>query len=154
MPTEYYQRQLEDGQRFQDHVMQVFYEHLKYPLSMFSSREKQMHAENMQGVEIKYDKKFRSTGNLYIEVKEKSSCTNERWVASGIMKDSDDWLFCVGDYEELFVFARSLLVNWYKGKKYPVVETPTSIGMLVPVEAARRWAAKIVKTPENTPDEP
>jgi hypothetical protein len=141
-----YRAKLEEGQRFQDHVMEIFWNELKYPLMNFSSREMQMHAENMQGVEIKFDKKFRSTGNLWIEVAEKSSCANERWVPSGIMKESNDWLFAIGDEDTLFVFARSLLVNFYKGRKYHIHETPTSRGFLLPVDVARRWAAKVIES--------
>lgn len=144
--NEYYKAQLEDGQRFQDHVMEVFFNVLKLPLMNYTSREMQMHAENMQGVEIKYDKKFRTTGNLYIEIAEKYSSTNEYYVPSGIYKDSNDWLFTIGDYETLYVFARSLLQNWHKMDRFPVVATPTSKGFLLPIKLAKKWAAKVIET--------
>lgn len=73
--------------------------------------------ENLQGFEIKLDSRCTETGQLSIEVAEKSRAANALWIPSGIMRDDNSWLYIQGNYEVLFVFAKKTLRAWHKQKQ-------------------------------------
>lgn len=132
----YYGKKLDQGQEFQDFVTQALYQRGIVIVGYSSRRYQIEHGENMLGAEIKRDDRFRDTGNLYIEVAEKSHPNNPSYVESGILRDDNSWLFLIGDELEIWVFAikqlRGLIPN------YRAVKTPTSRGVLMPVRDADR----------------
>ena len=69
----YYRDSLEKGLEYQDYVCKLLLSELAIPLSVMSSRKYQLSVgENLQGIEIKFDDKLKQTGNIYIEISEKS----------------------------------------------------------------------------------
>lgn len=138
-----YQAKLEEGLRFQDHVLEVLLQE-GIPLMYYTSREKQKHGETANGIEVKYDRRCKETGNLYIEYAEKSSASNANYVPSGIDKDDNTWLWVIGNYETLYILCKSHLRR--VKTKYKPVNTPTSLGFLLPVADAEVLAAKIITT--------
>jgi len=108
------------------------------PLLSYSSKKYQiLIGENKAGIEIKYDRKFRETGNFYIETAEKSAANNKEFVASGIFRNDNTWLFIIGDYETIFIFSKEQLKKIKNN--YKQVETPTSKGFLIPVNEALKF---------------
>jgi len=91
--------------------------------------------------------KFEATGNLWIGVKEKSNPENKRYVDSGIHRKDNTWLFIIGNYNEIFVFTKKLLMLLYKSGRYKVIQntTKTSEGFLLNRADAEKYAAKIIK---------
>lgn len=107
----------------------------------YASRRFQIaHGENMLGAEIKRDGKFRQTGNLYIETAEKAHPDNPRYVPAGIQREDNSWLYVIGDEQTLFIFSTKYL-RLLAGR-YRVVETPTSIGFLLPVAEAEKYCLR------------
>lgn len=139
-----YQSQLEDGQAYQDFVAEKLY-HEGIVLVNFQSRASQLRVgENLLGLEIKYDKQFIKTGNLYIEIAEKSDASNRQFVTSGIYRDDNTWLYGIGNYDELFLFSKRTLRKVYEHRKRDTdayKETPTSRGFVLP----RREAAELAE---------
>lgn len=142
--NKYYKEQLKDGIEFQDFAGDVLYSH-GIPVISYGSKKYQIEkGENKIGIEIKYDKKFRDTGNLYIELKEKSNPNNNNYIESGINRDDNTWLYVIGDYKTLFMFGKKML--YFLSFKYRKVEnnTKTSIGFLLPIEEAKKYCEKII----------
>lgn len=138
----YYQQQLKDGIEYQDFVYDQLYG-IGLPVLSYSSKKYQLlRGENKPGIEIKYDKKFHATGNLYIEIAEKSSPSKLNFVESGIYRDDNSWLYIIGDRERIFVFSKTIL-KLLEGR-YEHKETATSKGFLVPLADAEKYAAKII----------
>jgi len=144
-----YEPRLEAGIQFQDFVCVELHK-LGIILQNMSSKKYQRKKENLLGLEIKFDRRFRETGNLYIETHEKSDPSNPEYVKSGIYRDDETWLFGIGDEQTFFIFAKTLLRNfvelsdsltWLKRAK----PTPTSMGVLFPLAKARQWAARVVE---------
>jgi hypothetical protein len=139
MATNYYSAQLERGQEFQDYLAwRLCTEGI--PLVNFQSRHAQLaRGENALGVEIKFDDKFEQTGNLWIEVAEKTDAKNVAWIPSGICRDDHCWLYAIGNYREVFIFSIKRLQEI--ARHYPVRENDrhTSQGFLLP----RRDAAEL-----------
>lgn len=132
--NQYYKNCLEEGLAFQDYVTEKLY-NLGIPLVTYSSRNYQLGVgENKAGIEIKFDRKFRETGNFYIETAEKADPKNKNYVPSGIYRNDNTWLYLIGDYQTIYVFSKEQLKKC--SDKFRKVETPTSKGFLLPVEKA------------------
>lgn len=131
--TENYKFCLQKGLEFQDFITDILIAKLGIPLSTYSSAKYQnISGENKQGFEIKFDDKYIDTGNIYIEVKEKSNANNLNFVYSGIYRTDNTWLYLIGNYKEVFIFSKKHLQLMHKSNKYKEVQTLTSIGFLIP----------------------
>lgn len=142
--------QIEQSRIFQDFVCDCFLNILKIPISTYGSRIYQQEiGESASGIEIKNDRNFHRTGNLYIEVREKARPRPGPYADSGILRSDNTWLYVIGDFNNLFVFAKSLLVCLHQSRRYRAVEngTKTSLGFLLPEADARKYAAQIL-TPQ------
>jgi len=129
--TEDYKTKLEIGLHYQDFVIERLYE-AGLPVIGYSSKEYQnLVGENMAGIEIKYDRLFRKTGNLYIETAEKSNPANHEYYPSGIFRKDNTWLYVIGDYQTIHVFSKKQLQQ--VRDRYEQKTTPTSIGYVLPL---------------------
>ena len=105
---DYYKKMLKKGLEYQDFVIEFLY-HQGLPLITYSSEKYQIEkGENKLGVEIKFDDKFKETGNLFIEVEERRN-ENKKYVNSGIFRDDNTWLYVIGNYEWAFIFFKNQL---------------------------------------------
>jgi len=139
----YYKEMLKLGLEYQDFVVEQLYKN-GLPIVSYSSKMYQIKmGENKPGFEIKFDRKFKETGNFYIETFEKSDARNPNFIRSGIFRDDNTWLYIVGDYFSIFVFSKKQLRLIYetKSRKIKLVTTPTSKGFLLPVGYAKKFLA-------------
>ncbi len=146
----YYADQLSAGIDFQDHVQRLFYQH-GLPIVSHVSQHAQRRGENMAGIEIKRDSKFRDTGNLFIEIAEKSHPNRLDYVSSGIYRNDNSWLYAIGDELTLYVFAITTLKRMCSfktvdGYRFERKETKTARGFLLPVSQAHVHAARIFES--------
>lgn len=146
----HYRPLLAEALEFQDYVAEKLYE-TGLPLFNYASKKYQFErGENKLGVEIKKDRKFATTRNLWIEISEKSDPSKECYVTSGIRRNDNTWLYVIGDERTIFIFSKRFLVKLLEAKKYKVIEnsTKTSKGFLFPEVDARKYAAKIIEVSE------
>lgn len=147
--TEEYKRKLDDALVYQDFVKHQMYRR-GVPLVFNDSREFQFtEGENIFGIEVKNDKRFRNTGNLYIETAEKSDPKNPHFVASGIYRNDNSWLYLIGDYKTIYIFGINILTWLHRTKKYEEREIDTSQGYLLPVTDGEKYAVKIISVKET-----
>jgi hypothetical protein len=143
-----YQIQLEEGQRFQDHCAYWLQKTLNIGIVNFQTKEYQYKfGENMQGIELKFDKVFQTTSNLWIETAERHN-PDTPYSDSGIFRKDNSWLYCIGNYEVIYIFQKSLLVFLYQTGRYPLIENKlmTSKGFLLPKSSADKYAAAKIAT--------
>ncbi len=140
----YYRDMLEEGINFQDHVKRILFE--EYCLSLdFTGQEGQYNiGETLQGFEVKYDMKFKDTGNLWIEVCEKTDPNNEVWVDSGIKRNDNTWIYVIGDYDTLYVFSKKDLLKEMDNHRIIENSMKTSRGYLLKKEEAEKTALLIL----------
>jgi hypothetical protein len=143
MTTEYAEK-LERGLQFQDFVTDVLFNELFIPLSTYQSRKYQLKGENKQGFEIKFDDRYKETGNIYIEVSEKSNANNPNYIDSGIFRQDNTWLYIIGNYEVLFIFGKKILKLLHDSDRYRKVQTATSNGFLIPDNDAKKYCLKMI----------
>ena len=141
--NERYKTDLQRGLEYQDFVfdqlrmmdgMPIFlgaYSSVKYQCSK---------GESPSGLEIKYDAKFRQTGNLFIETAEKSYAEQLDFHPSGVFSEDNSWLILIGDYEEAYIFAKRLLRAFCvpSNKEVTYKEIPTAQGYIFPLEYIER----------------
>ena len=134
---------LEDGRRFQDYVT-FRMAGLGIHIEQFSSRLSQYRfGESLHNYEIKLDRMWWTTNNLYIEVAERARKENA-WTASGICRADDSIYFVIGDFQRFWVFARRHLL-WVLDKRKPrIVESDTSRAFLLPLDKADTLAIHVV----------
>ena len=145
--TEYYKEKLEAGLEYQDFVAdQLRKADPCIILSAYSSRKYQNErGESASGIEIKHDMRMKDTGNLYIEVAEKSNAALPDYTSSGIMRNDNTWLYLIGDYEQAFLFSKNQLKaiyadeQHYKSRGIYKKQTETSIGFVLPIGYAKKF---------------
>lgn len=143
---DYYDECLQKGLEFQDFIATVLIKEIGIPLSSLSSKKFQYSVgENLQGIEIKFDDKLKNTGNVYIEVKEKSNPKNKNYVDSGIFRSDNSWLYIIGDYNCIYIFGKQFLKLLYNSKRYREITTDTSIGFLINSSDADKYCLKKIK---------
>lgn len=145
--SKYYQQQLKNGQLFQDFVVDTCWTHLGLAVVQYNSKlYQQAVGESRTGVEIKYDMKLNKTGNLWIEIGEKAKPRPGDYAQSGVFRQDNTWLYCIGDYDKFFIFAKVFLIALAKSGRYMIREngTKTSEGFLLPQQDAEKYAAAIL----------
>lgn len=137
---EYYKNNLKEAHEYQDYVCEQLIKNLGISITNYQSKKYQFNkGENLQGVEIKYDKKFAKTGNLYIETHEKSNPNNQEYVKSGIYRLDNSWLYAIGDYQVIYIFSKRYLQTFHRSNKFKNITTPTSKGFLINKENAEKY---------------
>jgi hypothetical protein len=137
--TPYYQEKLEQGQCYQDYIVDLLYQKGIPIISYNSKKYQNMKGENKAGIEIKNDTKFRESGNLYIEIAEKTNANNSEFIPSGIYRNDNTWLYLMGDERTVFVLSKRQLKILHQSGRYKEVVIPTSRGFLLPVKEAREF---------------
>lgn len=136
----YYDKKLEEGLQFQDIVTRELYLRGIVVVGYSSRRFQNEQGENMLGAEIKRDDKFRESGNIYLEVAEKSHPDNPQYIPSGIMRKDNSWLFVIGDEKTVWIFPTEYLRRIKH--RYKQVTTATSIGHLMPLADADKYCIR------------
>jgi len=126
----YYSDCLKKGLEYQDFIMEELYK-IGLPLITYTSSKYQIEkGENKLGVEIKFDDIYKKTGNLYIEVEERSK-QNKQYVKSGIFRKDNTWLYVIGNYETAYIFFKNQLQILSKHVKIIEIPKKTSKGFLM-----------------------
>jgi hypothetical protein len=143
--TEYYSEMLEKGLEFQDFVMTKLIEKLGINLTQYSSKKFQYNiGENKQGIEIKFDDRYEQTGNIYIEIAEKSNKDNKEFIDSGIYRKDNTWIYIIGNYKILYIFSKKYLLYLHKKNIFREVQIPTSKGFLIDKYNAEKYSINII----------
>lgn len=143
---------LEIGHEFQDFIVEKLIKELGISVSIFQSKKYQFQrGESLQGVEIKYDARStgdctynqcKPTGNVGIEIAEKTNKDLSNFTPSGIYRLDNSWLYIVGNYDCAWVFSKKHLIRMHKTGRYKVLATlPTIQTMLLPIEDADAYCA-------------
>ena len=143
----YRQNKIESGLIFQDFVVDTVQQILGISIVQYASRFYQIQVgESRQGFEIKHDEKYATTGRLWIEIAEKARPRAGDYVPSGIDRDDNTWIYIIGDYDTLFLFAKKTLKALRNTGRYPIREnnTRTSRGFLLADRLARAFAEKVL----------
>lgn len=145
---DYRNKQIESALLYQDFVVDTMLNMLGFAVVVYSSKAYQQGVgESRTGVEIKNDKKYASTGNVYIEIAEKARPRPGAYAMSGIYRNDNTWLYVIGDYDTIFIFSKRTLLLLHKSGRYKTITngTATSEAFLLPDKDARAYAAAVLE---------
>jgi hypothetical protein len=139
----YYQDKLQEGLVFQDIVTRALYQRGIVVIGYSSRRFQIEEGENMLGAEIKRDGNFRTTGNLYIEIAEKTHPNNLEYIPSGIYRKDNSWLYVIGDERLIYIFSTRYLQMLEKRYEHKTIST--SKGFVIPLDEADKYCIKKIE---------
>lgn len=132
VPSEYnqhYQQQLADGQAYEHLVADLLKTKCGLSVSVYLERTDNIaHGDTDVGLEVKFDRRSADTGNLYFEVAEKSHPSRPNYVKAGIYRDDDSKSYAIGNADELFIFLKDALRQFYEEEVQSTPEDFTSQG--------------------------
>jgi hypothetical protein len=131
------------GMEFQDYVcLTLAKRHII--LQNFCSKKYQFeHGENLQGFEIKLDKRSADTGRLAIETAEKRDRSSAEWTPSGICRGDNQIIYIVGSYDRFFMFStKTLLLIMGKHGHEPEEFNGTIMRFFLSMQEAERYCIK------------
>lgn len=140
-PDAKHDNSLEVGAEFLDFVMINLRDYGLY-LQPFTSRKNQHTVgESLNGWEVKLDNRFIETGRLSIEIAEKTKASNSAWVASGIYRDDNTWLYIQGNFEYFYLFSKKWLRMLHKTGRYQVDERHATVKKFyLPISDADKYS--------------
>lgn len=150
----YYRKSYRKGRSYEEFLEERCTE-FGFILDIYKDMEEQYNiGESKHGVEIKFDEKFSSTNNLYIEYAERTS-TNKEYRDSGILRNDNTWLWMIGDQNITFLFTKKMLKKlmnenieskdepgYYYKRQH--ITTPTSKGYLISIDDAFENCEKVI----------
>ncbi len=146
-----FEERLRDGKGFEIFVQKRL-RPFGLDVGVYTSVEGQhQFGESRMGLEIKYDRKMRETGNVFIEVSEKRHADEGTFRPAGICANDNHWLYGIGDEQEFVVFGRRTLQRIWFGVQRGLLATTgitqkqiaTSVGFVIPLALARSWAERV-----------
>tara|TARA_A100000171_G_C2134453_1_gene149117 strand:- start:2761 stop:3231 length:471 start_codon:yes stop_codon:yes gene_type:complete len=131
------EQKLKKGISFESYIADWFQREKGISLSTYHAHNEQRKGENRQGIEIKNDQCFNSTGNLFISVKRIYGTLHLNW---GVFKQDNTWLYVIGDKSKHWIFLRKTLQTYYKVKqpklKKAAIKGGTELGFLLTLKQA------------------
>jgi len=138
---EYKQRQLIIGDYTMACMGNIIKKATGIDIEILWAKEDQFNiGESRKGYELKYDSRWRATGNLFVEIMEKTR--EGTWINSGIYRGDNTEFYVIGDLETMWVFRINVIrdkveaTGPYDGFKLRRVITgaDSGIGALLPIE--------------------
>lgn len=139
-----FERELQAGNEYEDYVQHVLWQRGYFFILHRSAKYQWSHGESIGGNEIKLDRLFRSTGNLYIETAERRTTEDaSQWRASGICDTPQPRIYTIGDRQTIYV----LPVRWLHcvRHKCEAHDGDTMQGFKLPVTSATKGAIEIIE---------
>jgi len=141
-----------DGKKYELFVATEFYRVHHIPIQLYRTREEQYQiGESRQGIEIKEDSRCTETGRLSIEIAEKTRKEQIDWIASGIYRNDNSWLYAQGNRQIIFIFGKNILQLLHKSGRYgeheapPPPQKPTVRAFYLSIQDAKKYASLIIK---------
>lgn len=142
-PNEQYRQDFQDGLEYQDFVMEVLAREGLYVQYYVSRKSQYTIGESRQGVEVKLDRRC-TEGRLSIEIAAKTDARLSDWTLGGIYRADNTWLYVQGNYQLIFVFAKTTLHLLHATKRYQEHTLPTVRKFYLPLDDARKYAARTI----------
>jgi hypothetical protein len=154
--TDQYAEKFKAGTEYQDYSQLELYK-AGIPIGVLTSKKYQRkYGESIAGMEVKLDRKLEETGNLYFETHEKSDEKNLNFVESGILRNDNTWIYCIGNYKIMYLIPKRSLQRLYEqqhGREldkrlecYVEHKIPTSMGFTLSADwVEKHMAAKVLR---------
>lgn len=144
-----FERDLAAGKEYEDFVQRVLWDRGIVCLLNRSAKYQWRHGESLGGIEIKLDRRFRETGNLYIETAERRTTNGDSaWRPSGIYDVPRPRLYAIGDQRTIYLLSVTLLHNVRANCEQH--DGDTMRGFKLPLAKAAKWAVEVMDLESDT----
>ena len=141
--TDIYKERLLQGKEYENFVRKVLKEKMNLSVDVYKNIQDQYNiGESEQGFEIKYDKRYKETNNIYIEVAEKTNKNNLNFIDSGIYRNDNSWILLIGNFDVIYFFGINTLRLLYETDRFKEVKTETSKAFLLYPEDIKKYKLK------------
>ena len=141
--TDIYKERLLQGKEYENFVRKVLKEKINLSVDVYKNIQDQYNiGESEQGFEIKYDKRYKETNNIYIEVAEKTNKNNLNFIDSGIYRNDNSWILLIGNFDVIYFFGINTLRLLYETDRFKKVNTETSKAFLLYPEDIEKYKLK------------
>jgi len=141
--TDIYKERLLQGKEYENFVRKVLKEKMNLSVDVYKNIQDQYNiGESEQGFEIKYDKRYKETNNIYIEVAEKTNKNNLNFIDSGIYRNDNSWILLIGNFDVIYFFGINTLRLLYETDRFKKVKTETSKAFLLYPEDIEKYKLK------------
>ncbi len=141
--TDIYKERLLQGKEYENFVRKVLKEKMNLSVDVYKNIQDQYNiGESEQGFEIKYDKRYKETNNIYIEVAEKTNKNNLNFIDSGIYRNDNSWILLIGNFDVIYFFGINTLRLLYETDRFKEVNTETSKAFLLYPEDIKKYKLK------------
>jgi len=141
--TDIYKERLLQGKEYENFVRKVLKEKMNLSVDVYKNIQDQYNiGESEQGFEIKYDKRYKETNNIYIEVAEKTNKNNLNFIDSGIYRNDNSWILLIGNFDVIYFFGINTLRLLYETDRFKKVNTETSKAFLLYPEDIEKYKLK------------
>lgn len=127
-----WEEKFREAQIFQDYAAIRLYKKGIMAFPFTSALYQQKVGECVSGIEYKYDRLFRETGNLFIEFEARFTPEQE-FRESGLLRNDNTWLYVIGDFYTLYLLSKRQLLNEVKFLEEVTNNMGTARGYLLPV---------------------
>lgn len=128
--------ELEETLIYQDFITMQLFQKLGWSINQLASKKYNIeYGESLARIEIKNDKRMKETGNIYVELYE--SHYEGKFVPSGINRDDNTLIWCIGDFDVAYLIVKKqlkFLCDHFQRFGFKKVQTETSIGVLIPTK--------------------
>jgi len=144
----YYNEKLKEGNEYERYVVKKLKEE-GTNITLIKTYEEQINVgESLEGYEIKFDDKYKETGNLWIETQERSDIKKE-YVDSGILRNDNTIFYVIGNYDIIFIFEKKKLKEILYEKEIIENNMKTSKGYLLTTPECFFHSKKIIEIKTN-----
>jgi len=141
--TDIYKERLLQGKEYENFVRKVLKEKMNLSVDVYKNIQDQYNiGESEQGFEIKYDKRYKETNNIYIEVAAKTNKNNLNFIDSGIYRNDNSWILLIGNFDVIYFFGINTLRLLYETDRFKKVNTETSKAFLLYPEDIEKYKLK------------
>lgn len=149
----YYEDKLKDGNKYENFVVEKLKEE-GIKITLTKTFEEQINiGESYEGYEIKFDDKYKETGNLYIETYEKTNPNNLEYIPSGINRIDNTTTYIIGNYDVIFLFSKTVLQLIKDNYNEIENKLKTSKGFLLSYKDINKYVTRIITIKQTKVEE-
>lgn len=131
--TPEYSSDLIEGRKYERFIKAYFWIYLGIRLHLFDTYDEQMkYGETQEGFEIKYQRKMKETGNVYIETVAIPNIYTKREVPGALFRNDNSHTWIMGDYKEFWTVQLRTLLRLYEDRVYRIIRCKYGEGYLIP----------------------
>lgn len=129
---------LHEAQEFEQFWCEVIEHKLHLKLTRIRAKQNQSRflCDTKEGFEFKHNRGIEKYKGVFIEVRQKMDKDDPDFMPSSIGKKDNAWMYCIGDFNNLYFVPKKILIGEYESQKYEIKPNKdgTALGFRLPLD--------------------